>query len=128
MWEEFRSVADFLHSDQVEEPEATHCYRSSVSRSYYAAFTKSLSFLKAHDNKFCAELVQAYPKPLKNLHSRVIDALECHDEVASRLLRKLKRRRTEADYKNRSCSENFAYTSLALRDQVIQAVEALEKK
>lgn len=98
------------HAVVTQYPEA--CWRTVVSRSYYAAYGLAAAYYMANGGP------AAVARPDTGMHERVIDWFRRRPTRAERLvatrLQRLKRRRLDADYReHRHCGEAEAMSAYA---------------
>ena len=120
--DEFKTVADYLHEETATNGlEHEDCYRSSISRSYYAAFTKTRFYLRENDQDFRAE------EQLDNgsIHSLVITHIRKHSVPAHRELKRLRGMRRKCDYETPTWGQQAAYQAITRRQRVFHSVDAL---
>lgn len=126
-WEEFLNVARDLTANatsQTSLQKREGMRRSAVSRAYYAVFGTALKFLQAN--------YPAHPLPAHGeIRQSVIDFFAFSDDETFReiakLLRRLRQRRNEADYKtNLTGLEKMAQNAIFDANRVLNALSGLE--
>jgi uncharacterized protein (UPF0332 family) len=126
-WEEFLEVARDLAkaADAQTSPQKREAMRrSSVSRAYYAVFGAALRWLRANHPD--------HPLPAHGeIHQSVIDFFGFSGDETSRevskLLRRLRQRRNEADYQDQVAGlDKLAKSSLFDANRALNALGSLE--
>ena len=123
-WDDFRTLAKRLAASDDEDS-----LRSSISRSYYAAYHTA--------EEFCRDFRVPTPPPAigaankkDTQHSRVISALENHPNAriqkSGRLLAELRKWRHRADYQSNLEGDlrDIVRMAIAAADAIIDAFDA----
>ena len=92
-WYHYFSIAEYMKAHVEEFPDAEACYRSAISRAYYAAMCLCRNYVKEHDGKeFHGDIHKALQNYLKE---------NPHNKIRARIgnqLQKLHQDRIKADY------------------------------
>jgi hypothetical protein len=92
-WQQYLSLAEYMDAHIDDFPDAEACYRSVISRAYYAAMCLCRNYVKVHDDKeFHGDIHKTLQNYLKeNPHNKI------RNRIGNQLQR-LHRNRIKADY------------------------------
>ncbi len=125
-WKKYLELAEYLvqKSDELPDPEA--CFRSSVSRAYYAAFCITRGYMREKAGK---EYIGG------DAHSKVREHLKKSGEKLKRTvanqLQGIHFNRIKADYYDNISRENpraMAYKSVAMAKKIIGEIDELSSR
>jgi uncharacterized protein (UPF0332 family) len=92
-WEQYLSLAEYMQGHVADFPDAEACYRSVISRAYYAAMCLCRNYVKEHEGKeFSGDIHKALQNYLKE---------NPHNKIRTRIgnqLQQLHQDRVKADY------------------------------
>lgn len=122
-WKEFFRTAQYMNQNVEDFPNKEACYRTVISRAYYAAFRLSQNYIKDKHNRSWSnnehQEVPRYLQTKKHDHALV--------KAGSQLIR-LRQDRQKADYYDYLGIESpslKARKSLKLAEDIIEKIEAL---
>ena len=120
-WQQYLSLAEYMNAHVNEFPDAEACYRSVISRAYYAAMCLCRNYVKVHDGKeFHGDIHKALQNYLKE---------NPHNKIRSRIgnqLQRLHRNRIQADYYD-DIHEQPAYKASKALTQAKRIIENISK-
>ena len=121
-WKNFLKTAEFMHKTVDEFPDREACYRTVVSRAYYAAFKLSVNYVS---NKYNTKFFSNEHKEVQVFFKK-----KKHDNAMTKIgsqLTRLHQDRKKADYDedmNESAAMKAA-KSLRTAQSIIEGIDAL---
>ena len=121
-WHHYLNIAQYIKENAHDFPDAESCYRTTVSRAYYAAFCLARNYVRDSDGKiFYGDDHQALQDYLKkNIHN------QARVRIGNRL-RRLHQDRKKSDYHDNLDEKpiNKASKALTLANKIVNGLVRL---